>query len=120
MKSEFLIQRNGKIFVLYAGLLDLAHERGLRDVRVEVVMTRRIRWESVDSNPLWLRGIRCRNPNPTSFTQSMEPERNAVYTEMIPFIDQSNQIGLNVKWLGQALIAFDSEEDLTLFLLRWS
>jgi len=39
-------------------------------------MTRRIRWEPVDSNPLWLRGIRCRNPNPTSFTQAMEPERN--------------------------------------------
>jgi hypothetical protein len=37
MKSEFLIQRNGKIFVLYAGLLDLAHERGLRDIRVELV-----------------------------------------------------------------------------------
>ncbi|NBV38350.1 MAG: hypothetical protein EBS00_02110 [Verrucomicrobia bacterium] len=37
MKGEFLIQRNGKIFVLYAGLLDLAHERGLRDLRVELV-----------------------------------------------------------------------------------
>lgn len=39
MKSEFLIQRNGKIFVLYAGLLDLAHERGLRDLRVELVQS---------------------------------------------------------------------------------
>lgn len=39
MKSEFLIQRNGKIFVLYAGLLDLAHDRGLRDLRVELVQS---------------------------------------------------------------------------------
>lgn len=39
MKGEFLIQRNGKIFVLYAGLLDLAHERGLRDIRVELVQS---------------------------------------------------------------------------------
>ena len=83
-------------------------------------MTRRIRWEMVKGNPLWLRGIRTRNTNPTSFTQAMEPERNAVYNEMRPFIDQSNEIGLNVRWLGQAMIEFDSEEDLTLFLLRWS
>jgi len=83
-------------------------------------MSRRIRWEPVDSNPLWLRGIRCRNPNPTSFTQAMEPERNAVYNEMRPFIDQSNEQGLNVRWLGQAMIAFESEEDLLMFALRWS
>ena len=83
-------------------------------------MTRRIRWEMVKGNPLWLRGIRCRNPNPTSFTQAMEPERNAVYNEMRPFIDQSVEQGMRVSWVGQALIAFDSEEDLVLFLLRWS
>ena len=81
---------------------------------------RKIRWEKVQGNPLWLRGVRTRNPNPTSFTQAMEPERNAVYNEMRPFIDQSNEQGLNVRWLGQAMIAFDSEEDLLMFVLRWS
>jgi hypothetical protein len=50
----------------------------------------------------------------------MEPERNAVYNEMRPFIDQSNEQGLNVRWLGQAMIAFESEEDLLMFVLRWS
>jgi hypothetical protein len=50
----------------------------------------------------------------------MEPERNVTYDEMRPFIDQSNEQGLNVRWLGQAMIAFNSEEDLVLFLLRWS
>ena len=83
-------------------------------------MTRRIRWQPVEGNPLWLRGIRCRNPEPKSFTQAMEPERNAVYNEMRPFIDQSNEQGLNVRWLGQAMIAFESEEDLLMFVLRWS
>ena len=83
-------------------------------------MSRRIRWEPVDSNPLWLRGIRCRNPNPTSFTQAMEPERNVTYDEMIPILDQSVEQGMRVSWIGQSLIAFESEEDLTLFLLRWS
>ena len=83
-------------------------------------MSRRIRWEPVDSNPLWLRGIRCRNPNPTSFTQAMEPERNVTYDEMIPVLDQSVEQGMRVSWIGQSLIAFESEEDLTLFLLRWS
>jgi len=83
-------------------------------------MSRRIRWEPVDSNPLWLRGIRCRNPNPTSFTQAMEPERNVTYDEMIPVLDQSVEQGMRVSWIGQSLIAFESEEDLTLFLLRWT
>ena len=83
-------------------------------------MSRRIRWEPVENNPLWLRGIRCRNPNPTSFTQAMEPERNVTYDEMIPVLDQSVEQGMRVSWIGQSLIAFESEEDLTLFLLRWS
>ena len=83
-------------------------------------MNRRIRWETVDSNPLWLRGIRTRNPEPRSFTQAMEPERNAVYNEMRPFIDQSNDQGLPVRWLGQSLIAFESEEDLLMFVLRYA
>jgi hypothetical protein len=39
---------------------------------------------------------------------------------MRPFIDQSNDQGLPVRWLGQSLIAFESEEDLLMFVLRWS
>jgi hypothetical protein len=81
---------------------------------------RKIRWEKVQGNPLWLRGVRTRNPNPTSFTQAMEPERNVTYDEMIPVLDQSVEQGMRVSWIGQSLIAFESEEDLTLFLLRWS
>ena len=81
---------------------------------------KKLLWRTVDGNQLWLRGVMSRNQNPKSFTQATEPERNAVYNEMRPFIDQSNEIGLNVRWLGQAMIEFDSEEDLTLFLLRWS
>ena len=83
-------------------------------------MTRRIRWATVDGNPLWLRGIRCRNPAPKSFTQAMEPERNALLDEMRLILDQSVEQGMRVSWIGQGIIAFDSEEDLTLFVLRWS
>src|SRR5688572_9618205 len=32
MKKEFIVERNGRSFVLYAGLLDQAHERGLKGV----------------------------------------------------------------------------------------
>jgi hypothetical protein len=37
MKKEFIVERNGKSFVLYAGLLDLAHERGLKGVTTTLV-----------------------------------------------------------------------------------
>jgi hypothetical protein len=37
MKKEFIVERNGKSFVLYAGLLDLAHERGLKAVTTTLV-----------------------------------------------------------------------------------
>lgn len=37
MKREFLIDRQGKQFVLYAGLLDLAHERGLVSIQTEAI-----------------------------------------------------------------------------------
>lgn len=37
MKKEFTIDRQGKTFVLYAGLLDLAHERGLISITTDIV-----------------------------------------------------------------------------------
>jgi hypothetical protein len=50
----------------------------------------------------------------------MEPERNALLDEMRLILDQSVEQGMRVSWIGQGIIAFDSEEDLTLFVLRWS
>lgn len=37
MKKEFIVERNGKSFVLYSGLLDLAHERGLKAITTTLV-----------------------------------------------------------------------------------
>lgn len=37
MKKEFIVERNGKSFVLYAGLLDTAHERGLKAITTTLV-----------------------------------------------------------------------------------
>lgn len=37
MKKEFTVERDGRTFVLYAGLLDLAHERGLKAITTTLV-----------------------------------------------------------------------------------
>ncbi|MDN5697447.1 MAG: hypothetical protein L0G70_05655 [Rubrobacter sp.] len=37
MREEFFIERQGKRFVLYAGLLEEAHERGLRGIETELL-----------------------------------------------------------------------------------
>ena len=37
MKKEFLIERQGKTFCLYVGLLNLAHETGLKSIKTELV-----------------------------------------------------------------------------------
>ncbi|HZO88469.1 MAG TPA: hypothetical protein VFB38_09020 [Chthonomonadaceae bacterium] len=37
MKKEFLVERQGRAFVLYAGLLDMAHQQGLKSIRTELI-----------------------------------------------------------------------------------
>jgi hypothetical protein len=37
MRAEFLIERNGKAFCLYAGLLDEAHQQGLKSIRTTLL-----------------------------------------------------------------------------------
>lgn len=37
MKKEFIVERQGKSFVLYAGLLDLSHQQGLKSIRTELI-----------------------------------------------------------------------------------
>ncbi|MFL6009112.1 MAG: hypothetical protein ACJ73Z_05675 [Rubrobacteraceae bacterium] len=37
MREEYMIERQGKRFVLYAGLLEEAHNRGLRSIETELV-----------------------------------------------------------------------------------
>lgn len=37
VKREFIVERQGRSFVLYAGLLDLAHSQGLRAIRTQLL-----------------------------------------------------------------------------------
>lgn len=37
MKREFMIERQGRAFVLYAGLLDEAHSQGLKSIRTSLI-----------------------------------------------------------------------------------
>jgi hypothetical protein len=37
VKKEFIVERQGKSFVLYAGLLDLAHQSGLVEIKTELI-----------------------------------------------------------------------------------
>ena len=37
VKREFIVERQGRSFVMYAGLLDLAHSQGLRAIRTKLI-----------------------------------------------------------------------------------
>lgn len=37
LKREFIVERQGRMFVLYAGLLDLAHRQGLKAIRTRLL-----------------------------------------------------------------------------------
>lgn len=37
VKREFIVERQGRSFVLYAGLLDLAHSQGLRRIQTQLI-----------------------------------------------------------------------------------
>lgn len=37
MRKEFLVERQGRTFCLYAGLLNLAHEQGLRSIQTNLI-----------------------------------------------------------------------------------
>jgi hypothetical protein len=37
IKPEFIVERQGRSFVLYAGLLSLAHEQGLKAIRTQLI-----------------------------------------------------------------------------------
>ncbi len=37
MKREFMVERNGRAFVLYAGLLDEAHRQGLKSITTQLL-----------------------------------------------------------------------------------
>ncbi len=37
MKKDFIVERQGRPFVMYAGLLNLAHENGLKSIRTDLI-----------------------------------------------------------------------------------
>lgn len=37
VRKEFIVERQGRSFCLYAGLLDLAHQQGLKSIRTELI-----------------------------------------------------------------------------------
>jgi hypothetical protein len=37
MRQEFMVERQGRTFILYAGLLDLSHQQGLKSIRTELI-----------------------------------------------------------------------------------
>ena len=79
-------------------------------------------WRRVASNPLWLQARLSRVHNPSTFMQSMLPERAAriddpQYRQVVTWIRET---GFPAQILPQGILAFEREEQITLFLLKWS
>ena len=83
---------------------------------------RTLLWKRVDGNPLWLRGMMSRYKNPSGFAMAMAPERNArisdpQWRDVVEWIKEMN---FPVKVLPDGILAFETEEDITMFMLRWA
>lgn len=83
---------------------------------------RSLLWKRVEGNPLWLRGMMSRYRNPTGFAMAMAPERNArisdpQWRDVVEWIKEMN---FPVKVLPDGILAFETEEDITMFMLRWA
>lgn len=79
-------------------------------------------WESVDGNVLWLRAKMSRYSNPSSFAMAMAPERNAntndkQFKEILDWIRENR---FPAKYLTDGLLAFETENDKLIFLIKWS
>ena len=83
---------------------------------------RSLLWERVDGNPLWLRGKMSRYKNPSGFAMAMAPERNARISD--PQWRAVTEWIIETKFpaviLPDGILAFETEEDITMFMLRWS
>ena len=83
---------------------------------------RSLLWKRVEGNPLWLRGMMSRYKNPSGFAMAMAPERNArisdpQWRDVVEWIKEMN---FPVKVLPDGILAFETEEDITMFMLRWA
>ena len=83
---------------------------------------RSLLWERVDGNPLWLRGRMSRYKNPSGFAMAMAPERNARISD--PQWHAVTKWIIETKFpaviLPDGILAFETEEDITMFMLRWA
>lgn len=81
-----------------------------------------LQWRKVDGNKLWLRAVMSRHTNPTSFALSLIPERSALITdpEFLQILEWIKKTNFPANYLGEGMIAFSNEEDMSTFLLRWA
>lgn len=96
--------------------------QGLNNIHTGAADMKKLLWRTVDGNQLWLRGAMSRISQPKSLIQAMEPERTALisdsaFAEVLNWIKETE---FPASYLGQGIIAFNTEEDVTCFLMRWS